>query len=173
MDKPYHIELTDDAIPIICGARKIPIALRNIVKAKLDEMVKDDILVPVQEPTSWSHPIVCVPKPNGEVRICIDPRNLNKYIKRPRFHIYLHKKIFSDLSHARYFSKLAASSAFLQIPLDDSSSYLCTISTIFGRFRYTRLPYGLSSTHEYFQQITQEILRDTINAKVYFDDILV
>jgi len=43
-------------------------------------MVKDGILKEVSEPTDWVHPIVITKKPNGKVRICIDPRTLIKYI---------------------------------------------------------------------------------------------
>lgn len=172
IDTAYHIELSENAIPVVSAARKIPIALHDIVKKKLDEMVEQNILIPTPEPTDWSHPIVCVPKPSGDVRICIDPRNLNKYIRRPHHHIPTQEQLFTDLQNANYFTKLDASSAFLQVPLDEPSSYLCTISTIFGRFRYTRLPYGLSSAPEFFQQMNENVLVGT-GAKVYFDDILV
>jgi len=62
----------------VSTARKIPVALKSKVKEKLDNMVKDNINTPVTEPTDWVHPIVIPPKSNGDIRICMDPRPLNK-----------------------------------------------------------------------------------------------
>lgn len=50
-------------------------------------MVTNKILSPVTEPTEWVNNIVIVPKNNGDIRICMDPRNLNKYVRRELFQI--------------------------------------------------------------------------------------
>ena len=48
-------------------------------------MIKMEIIVPVQEPSDWVNNLVAVEKPNGSIRICLDPRDLNKAIKRPHY----------------------------------------------------------------------------------------
>lgn len=169
----HKITLRDDAISHISAARKIPLALKNSVKKKLDEMVTEKIIIPVTEPTDWVHPIVIAPKPNGDIRICMDPRKLNMYIKRENFHIPTTDCLFSELSGAKYFTLLDASQAFLQIPLDNESSKLCTIATSWGRFRYLRLPYGISSAPEIFQKFIYDTLSGVHGVIAYFDDILI
>ena len=74
---------------------------------------------------------------------------------------------------ARYFSSLDAASGFWQIPLDPESAPLTTFLTPFGRFHFNRLPFGITSAPEVFQQRIVSILGDIPNVVVYMDDILV
>lgn len=171
--KQYKITLKDNAIPKTCAARKIPLALRDKVKRKLDALVDDGIIEPITEPTDWVHPIVVVPKPNGDIRICMDPRSLNINIKRELYPIPTIDSLLNELAGAKYFTLLDASQAFLQIPLDVNSSKLCTIATPWGRYRYLRLPYGVSCAPEMFQRCINEILESQAGVIAYFDDILV
>ena len=48
-------------------------------------MVKSEVIVQVEEPTEWVSGMVVAEKPNGDVRICIDPKLLNKAIKRQHY----------------------------------------------------------------------------------------
>ena len=51
-------------------------------------MEDNKIIQKVTEPTDWVSSLVIVKKPNSnKLRICIDPTDLNKAIKRPRFHL--------------------------------------------------------------------------------------
>lgn len=167
------IMLKDNFEPVICAPRKIPIALKNKVKAKLDKMVAEKIIVPVSEPTDWVHPIVIANKSNGDIRICMDPRALNPYVKRENFKIPTQETLFAELAGAKYFSLMDASSAFLQLPLDHKSSLLCTIATNFGRYRFLRLPYGICCAPEFFQKFMYQTLDGIQEVISYFDDILV
>ena len=53
--------------------RRLPIAVKDKVKAELDELTRNDIIAPVNEPSKWISALLVVAKPNG-VRICIDPK---------------------------------------------------------------------------------------------------
>jgi hypothetical protein len=76
------IELLPDTVPFaVNGARPIPYAQRDEVKSLLDEMLTNNIIAPVTQPTSWTHPLVVVGKPNGKLRICVDLTKLNRYVK--------------------------------------------------------------------------------------------
>ena len=47
-------------------------------------MVEKNIIAPIgDESTDWCHPLVIVPKPDGDVRLCVDLTKLNKFIDRP------------------------------------------------------------------------------------------
>ena len=107
-----------------------------------------DIIEPVQKPTDWVNGLVLVEKPNGKLRVCLDPRPLNKAIKREHLHLPTAEEIFSQMSGASYFSKLDASSGYWQIKVDEQSSNLLTFGTPSGRYRFTRLPYGTHSASE-------------------------
>ena len=167
------IVLSDEVLPKISAARKIPIDIRENVKNKLIEMESQNIIEKIDTPTDWVHPIVTVAKPNGDVRICMDPRKLNEYIKREHFQIPDFEDLFSKLANSKVYSLLDASSAFLQVPLDKQSSDLCTIATPFGRYKYLRMPFGISNAPEVFQRIITNILDGLSGVIAYFDDILV
>ena len=51
-------------------------------KKELDSMEKTGVTRKVGEPMEWVTSMVVVEKTNGELRICLDPRDLNKEIKR-------------------------------------------------------------------------------------------
>ncbi|GJQ67555.1 hypothetical protein Trydic_g8365 [Trypoxylus dichotomus] len=149
------------------ASRNIPVLVRKFLllfgekfKSKLEQMVAEKIIEPITEPTDWVHPIVVVPIPNDDIRICMDPRSLNKYIKRELYHIPTQDTLFSQLAGAKYFSLLDASSAFLQIPLTYESLVLCTFVTSY-------------SAPEIFQRLMHEILEGFDGVISYFDGILV
>ena len=59
-----------------------------------------------------------------------------------------------------YFSKLYAVSRFWQIQINDHSSKHCTFNTPFGRYRFTRMPFGIKSAPEVFQNIMSQMVED-------------
>ena len=77
------------------------------------------------------------------------------------------------LSDAKYFSVLDATSGYWQIKLDEESSLLTTFNTPFGRYRFTRMPFGIHSAQEVFQK-TMDMAFEGINGcKSIIDDMLV
>ena len=139
----HHIEIKDNVTPVVTPVRKIPLALKPKLEMELKRMVDLDITEPVQKPTDWVNGLVLVEKLNGKLRICLDPRPLNKAIKREHIHLPTAEEIFSQMPGASYFSKLDASSGYCKIKLDEQSSNLFTFGTPSGRYRFKRLPYGI------------------------------
>ena len=132
------------------------------------------IIVPVDQPTDWVNTMVVVENKHTEkLRICIDPRPLNKAIKREHYHLPTIEEITTRLSGAKYFSTLDASSGFWQIPFDEESSMPTTFGTPFGRYRYTRMPFGIHSAQEVFHKRLHELFHDLDGVETDIDDILV
>ena len=71
------------------------------------------------------------------------------------------------------FSTVDATSGFLQLCLDESSSKLTTFATPFGRWRFLRLPFGISSAPEVFHRTVTELFADIEGVEVYIDDLLI
>lgn len=108
-----------------------------------------------------------------KVRICIDPRDLNKAIKREHYPMKTIEEVISNMPEARVFSVLDAKSGFLQINLDYESSKLTTFNTPIGRFRWLRLPFGIKSAPEIFQRAMDQMLEGISGATAIMDDILI
>jgi hypothetical protein len=125
IDPPYKIKIDDNATPVISPIRKVPFAVLNKLKETLSNFKKLKIIERVHGP----HPLVIVKKDDDSLRICLDPLHLNKVIKREHCKLLTFEVITAKLGGAQIFSKLDASQAFYQIPLDESSSDLCTVGT--------------------------------------------
>ena len=84
-DVEYHIQLDPTHRPVIHPPRRVPVKLRSKLKEELLRMERLGVIEPVREPTDWVSSLVTVTKPNGSLRVCIDPRDLNKAIKCEHF----------------------------------------------------------------------------------------
>ena len=124
-----------------------PFAFREKLKAELDLLLSQRIIVPVMEPTEWCAPIVVTPKKDSErIRLCVDLSRLNRYVRRERYQ----SAIAAD--RAKVFTKLDALKGYHQCPLDESSQLLTTFITPFGRFKFLRAPYGILSISEHYNR---------------------
>ena len=93
-----------------------------MVLDELSSMEKKGNIQKVEEPTPWVNSMVVNEKESGKLRICIDPRDLNKVIEREPYELPTQQEITSRLAGARYFSKLDATSGYWQSPLDEDRS---------------------------------------------------
>lgn len=168
-----HKLVLDESIPpVVKGSRKIPIKLKPRLQEELNRLMSLDIIAKVDEPTDWVSNIVLVEKPDGKLRLCLDPQPLNQAIKRSHFQLPTLDEIAANLSGARFFSHLDASKGFYMIVLDEASSKLCTFATPFGRFRFLRLPFGINSASEVFHNTMYKTF-SMEGVEVYVDDLLV
>ena len=129
-------------------------------------------IIKVEEPTEWVSSMVVALK-KDKVRICIDPKDLNKAIKREHHPMKTVEEVVSTISGAKLFSVLDAKSGFLQIKLDYESSLLTTFNTPVGRYRWLRLPFGLKCAPEIFQRVMDQMLEGINGATAIMDDILI
>ena len=167
------IKLKSGYKPCVNPCRRIPLALEGEVKAELSRMTDKGVIVPVVEPTEFVSNIVTARKSNGKMRICLDPTHLNKAIERGTHPTKRLEQVAAKLHGAILFSTLDADEGFWQVPLDEESSKLCTFITPWGRFRFTRMPYGLVNASDEFQRLTDNLFADIEGVCVVVDDILV
>jgi RNase H-like domain found in reverse transcriptase/Reverse transcriptase (RNA-dependent DNA polymerase)/Integrase zinc binding domain len=169
----YTIRIKTDAVPKVEPSRRVPLALRDRLKEKLNSLEKQEIIEKVTHPTDWVHNLVVVEKLNGDLRLCLDPTVLNRSVKREHYPIPVAEDVIACLTGKKFFSILDMKDGFHQVKLDKSSSDLCTFSTPFGRYKYLRLPFGLASSPEVFQRMNNEIFGDIKDVQIIFDDIIV
>ena len=114
-----------------------------------------------------------VPKPNGDVRLCVDMRCANKAIIRERHPIPTIDEVLEDKQEASVFSKLGLKLGYHQIELSEESRRITTFVTHKGLFRYKRLMIGITSAPEKYQQVIQQVLNDCSGEANISDDIIV
>ena len=173
LEGEVQIHLKPESTPVIHPVRRVPFALRNQLKTELQALEKSGIVSRVTKPTDWVNSLVIVQKPNGNLRICLDPKDLNKAIKRPHYPMPTLEDALSKTTNAKYFSKLDARSGYWQLKLSEESSLLTTFNTPFGRYRFHRLPFGLVSSQDEFQRKMDEVFEGIPGVTVLVDDILI
>lgn len=155
--KPYHVTLDPTAEPVIHPPRTVPVHLKDLYKKELDDMLRLGVIETVDKPTDWVNSIVLSETTNdkGEVtklRVCLDPRDLNKHIKREHYRTKTVDEVITKINDAKFFTIVDARKGYWHVPLDEESSYLPTFNTPFGRYRFRRLPFGLIVSQDVFQK---------------------
>ena len=169
----YHITLQDNCSPVINPARRVPHSLKSKLKQALEKNVRLGVLKKVDQPTDWVSNLVIVEKKNGSLRLCLDPKDLNKAIKREHYRIPTIQEITSEFVGKSVFSTLDLKDGYWQVILDESSSLLCTFNTPFGRYRFTRMPFGIKSASEVFQKKNEEAFSGIPGIQIVADDMII
>ena len=104
--------------------------------------------------------------------MCVD---LNKYVKRERYQCPTPAEAVGDIaaSNAKVFTKLDALKGYHQCPLDEESQLLTTFITPFGRFKYLRAPYGISSISEHYNRRMDEAFSGLTGYRRIVDDFVI
>ena len=173
LEGEYHIKLDAAISPVQHAPQQVLVALRDQLKAELDKMTEQGIVAPVTAPTPWVSSLVVVPKKNGMLRLCLDPKDLNKAVQREHYPLPTIEDVATRLHGAKVFTKLNVRSGFWHITLDNASSYLTTFNTPFGRFRWRRMPFGIRSAPEVFQRRMHELIEGMPQVEVIADDFVV
>ena len=158
LDGKYHIKVNKLIQPVKHAQRPIAVASRERVKETLNEMSDKDIIEPVTKPTEWILSMVVVTKKSGQIRVCLDPKDLNDAIQREHYPLPVIEDVATRLAGAKLFKVLDVQQGFWHVELDDESSFLTTFNTPFGSYRFKRLPFGLSSSPEVFQRRMHEMI---------------
>ena len=171
---PLHIELDPNFTPVHASTRRVPVAKLDRVNDELKRLCDEGITRPVTQRTDWLSNILVKEKPNGKLRICIDPsQTINKAIRRPKYTIPRIEEKFPQLTKAKVFTILDVSEAFQTVVRDEESSLLTTFQGPNGRYCYTRMPFGIAFGSEEYRRHQHEFLDGLHGVINIADDICV
>ena len=168
----YHPEVDPNVAPVKHTPRRVAIPLEAELKKHIEQLEKMEVLKKVTEPTDWISSEVVVRK-GDKLRLCIDPKDLNKAVKRSHYPMPTIEEILPELTKAKVFSVADASNGLWQVKLDEPSSYLTTFWTPFGRYRWLSMPFGIATAPEEFQRRQHELLEGLQGIYNIADDILI
>ena len=123
--------------------------------------------------SSWSAPIIVVPKEDRGKHLVTDYHTLNKVTRKFIWPMPKVEDIFSQLNGAKYFSTLDLQAGYHHIPLDEFSIPKTTFTSPFGKYDYIKLPFGCPQALVYFQELMTGILKDFNFAIAYLDDMII
>ena len=164
--------INQEVPPVIQPLRRLPLALRDYVTSELQKLFDAGIIEQV-DASPWVSNLVVARKKSGGLRPCIDLRQVNKAVIPDKFPLPTVEELSAKFYGSTVFSKLDLRQGYLQVPLHPDSRNLTAFVTHMGVFRYTRMPFGLSSAPSFFQKIMVTIFAAVPEVVVYLDDIVV
>ena len=173
MEGTLRLEVDKSVAPSIMPPRRVPLSLKERLKQELTRLERANVIKREEEPTDWVSSLVVTEKPNGKLRVCIDSQRLNTALKRSHYPLPVIEDILPELADVKVFSKADLKDGFLQIQLDEDSSKLTTFQTPWGRYRYLRMPFGISPAPECFQRKLDQNLEGLEGIYKVADDILI
>jgi transposase InsO family protein len=169
----HEIKIKDDQEP-----KFMPIyPLSQKESATLEEYIKDNLKKGniQHSKSSAGYPILFVPKKGGELRMCVDYRQLNDITIKDRHPLPLINEIQDIIQGAKYFSKYDITNAYNRLRIKEGDEWKTAFRTKFGHFEYNVMPFGLTNAPASFQRFIFDVLKGYLDKFViaYLDDILV
>ena len=136
-------------------------------------MQENCVIEPVEQ-SEWAAPIVTRIKPSGQVRICGDFKvTINKVTKPDKYPLPRIKDVYTKLSSGEKFTKLDLNNAFLQVELDQENQEYCSINTHKDLFRFTRMPFGITSAPSIFARLMDQVMQGLRGCAWFQDGIII
>ena len=169
----YNIRVDPTVKPATHARRKVPIESKEAIDKELNYLIEEEIITEQVEPTPWVSSVTFPRKLNGEVRVCLDPSNLNKAIIREHHKPMTVEEIAHELAGATVYTKANALKAFLQIHLTHEASRLTTFNSHRGQLRFLWMPFGAKMSQDVFQLQMDAFLEQCPGVIGIHDDMVI
>ncbi|KAJ9512185.1 hypothetical protein QJQ45_012664 [Haematococcus lacustris] len=143
------------------------------MKKQVAAFLEQGIIEPSSSP--YAAPVLFVKKKSGELRMCVDYRQLNKITLRDQYPLPRVDDLFDRLAGCTVFSSLDLQAGYHQIRIPDEDVPKTAFRTPTGLYQFKVLCFGLTNAPATFQRVMNNAFADVINdcALVYIDDILI
>ncbi|XP_011879402.1 PREDICTED: uncharacterized protein LOC105568378, partial [Vollenhovia emeryi] len=159
--------------PISFRARRV-YAEKEKLRVILDDLIEDGVIRESNSP--HASPIVLVRKKDGNLRLCVDYRELNKITVKDNFPTPMIDDHLDHLKRKKIYSCLDLKNGFHHIKVAESSVKYTSFITPLGQYEYLKMPFGLTNAPRVFQRYVYNVFRSLIaknKVLIYMDDILV
>jgi len=160
--------------PVKQPSRHLRPEFQDQVIAEVDKLIKAGFIKEIQYPR-WLANIVPVEKKNGQIRVCVDFRDLNRACPKDDFPLPITEMVVDATTGFEALSFMDGSSGYNQIKMDPQDAFDTAFRTPKGNFYYTVMPFGLKNAGATYQRAMQFVLDDLIHHSVecYVDDMVV
>ena len=169
----HRIDLMDER-PFKQRHRRIPPAMYEEVKEHLQQLVSAGVIKKSHSP--YASNIVLVRKHSGELRLCVDYRELNQKTVKDSYALPRIEELMDGLAGSKWFSVIDMKSGYHQIEIyPDHQPRTAFTAGPLGFWEYCRMPFGLSNSPATYQRVMEECL-DGLNhsiCHIYLDDVII
>jgi len=125
--------------------------------------------------SSIASPCFFVKKSNGQLRLCVDYRQINSITTKKQYPLPIINELLDTLKGSNIFTKLDLPNAFHLLRIHPGDEWKTAFICKYGTYEYLVVPFGLTNAPAYFQDFMQQILnkQNLITCIIYIDDILI
>ncbi|XP_028547560.1 uncharacterized protein LOC114578513, partial [Dendrobium catenatum] len=170
----HRLAIKNDAVPVKQAPRRMRLEIEEQVIAETKKLIEAGF-IREEKYADWIANIIPVKKKNGQIRICIDFRDLNKACPKDDFPLPVSELLVDNTSNYDMFSFMDGSSGYNQIKMETEDEKHTSFRTPIGIFCYTVMPFGLKNAGATYQRAMTCIFDELIHQKVecYVDDLVV
>ncbi|KAF9760655.1 Transposon Tf2-9 polyprotein [Nosema granulosis] len=158
-------------VPVHKKPYPIPVALLPKVKQEIRRLIKLGVIK--ESKSEYASPAFPISKKNGDLRLVIDYRELNKVTVKLGYPFPSIQYSLMELKGSRFFSQLDLNMGYYQIPIAEEDTHKTSFVLPFGQYEFLRMPFGLTNAPREFQRVMTTIFQDMPFVKVFVDDILI
>ena len=152
---------------------KCPIAIRPLVDKKLDNLLEQEVIAAVTEPTDWVSSLAYSWKADVDLRTCLNPTDLNIAIIWDHYKTPTLEETTHNLAGSKKITMVDWSSYYYCIVLDYESSLLKTFNTHRWIIRCLCLPFGVACAQDIFQRMMDHIIGQCEGVIGIAEDIII
>jgi hypothetical protein len=166
--------LKERAQPFRQRQRNINPKLAPIIQKELQNMMDAKIMAPIKH-YFWATNLVVVQKNNGNIRACVDFRNLNQLSLKKNYPLPNMENLLQRITGDGMLSMSDGFTRYKQVLVKDEDQLKTALTTPWGTHKYLRIPFGLLNVKLTFQREKSIALRDFIKKiiEIYQDDLTV
>ena len=169
----HRIDLLPDSAPVSKPTYKMSLSEMDELRRQLDDLLARGFIRPSSSP--YGSPVLFVKKKDGELRMCVDYRALNKQTVKNTYPLPRIDELLDRLHGAVIFSKIDLRSGYHQIRVQEADIHKTAFRTRYGLFEFVVLPFGLCNAPATFMRLMNDIFRDELDrcVLIYLDDICI
>ena len=162
-----------EAKPVAQPARVFHTEIKEQIVKEVQKLLPTGFIKPIQHPR-WLSNIVLVKKKNGQIRYCVDFRNLNWACSKDEFLLPNMDLLIDSTAGNTMFSSMDGFSKYNQIRMTPKDVEKIAFRTLIGNFYYTVMPFGLKNAGTTYQRTMMAIFYDMMHHELedYMDDIV-
>ena len=170
----HRLAVSKDATPVKQSQRRVRPELLPKIEAEIDKLRNSGFIREVKYPV-WLANIVVVMKKNGQLRICVDYRDLNKACPKDEFPLPITELLVDATTGFDALSFMDGFSGYNQIKMAPEDEELTAFRTPKGILCYTVMPFGLKNAGATYQRAMTIIFEDMMHNTVecYVDNLVV
>ena len=155
----HTIPLRVDAILVTQRPYRTNPRIAQTIQEELKKLLDVGFIYEIEH-FDWVSPIVCVPKKNGKLRVCVDFKKLNANTIKDHYPLPYTKTILERLVGHEAYSFLDGFSGYNQVKIHATNQHKTTFATEWGTYAYNVMPFGLSNAPGTFQRMMCHAFKD-------------